>query len=106
MSEQTMRWNEVGKRMPYRLPEDFFAQNEAELMRRVEQPRGRLMRLPIWLGGAVAAAVLVGVMLWLPMREMKPMATEQLYAYNETMSNEELAGWVEFYEADLFVSYE
>ncbi len=23
MSEQTMRWNEVGKRMPYRLPEDF-----------------------------------------------------------------------------------
>ena len=54
----------------------------------------------------MAAAVLVGVMLWLPMRERKPMATEQLYAYNETMSNEELAGWVEFYEADLFVSYE
>ncbi len=108
----------VGKRMPYSLPEGFFEANEAELMRRIatEQPhvvgradgtpKGRLVPLSAWIGGAVAAMLVVGALFYLP--QERPAEVEQalLYADHATLSEEELASWVEFYEADLFVSYE
>ena len=109
-------WNSVGKRMPYSLPEGFFEANEAALMARVQQEaqetaqrptrKGVMMRLPLWMGGAVAAMLAVGVLFWMPREESVLTSGDLLYAYHDGMSSEELESWIEFYEADLFVSYE
>lgn len=114
MKEMETSWEKIGKQMPYRVPTDFFAENEAVLMCRIAAAptsapapaRGRRMRLPLWVGGAVAAALLAGVLAFWPAPEEPVTANEPLYACHEVMSAEELESWVEFYEADLFVSYE
>ena len=114
------RLNSIGKRMPYRLPEGFFEANEAELIQRMQReaqtakqtnkvaaPRkGLALRLPLWICGAVAAMLAIGVLFWIPEEQAEAMPNAPLYANYEEMSEEELAHWVEFYEADLFVSYE
>ena len=98
--------------MPYGLPEGFFEANEAALMARVQQEqaqqarRGRRMYLSLWMGGAVAAMLAVGAYFWMPREEVVMTSADLLYAYHDGMSSEELESWVEFYEADLFVSYE
>ena len=105
--------------MPYRLPEGFFEANEAELMQRIARERqatqsggvasvrkGVMMRLPLWMAGAVAAMLAVGVLFWIPEQVALPSANDLLYANYDEMSDEELDHWIEFYEADLFVSYE
>lgn len=113
------RLNSIGKRMPYSLPEGFFKANEVELMQRIAREeqltqslmatntrKGMVKRLPLWIVGAVAAMLAVGVLFWIPEEQATTTTNDLLYASYEEMSEEELAHWVEFYEADLFVSYE
>lgn len=107
-------FEKIGKAMPYRTPEGFFAEQAAELQQLAAQytqeqsaheTKGRLRPL-LWVGG-VAAALLVGVVLSWSDRALQQAETtpsEPLYAYNETMSSDELEGWVEYYEADLFLA--
>lgn len=107
-------FEKIGKAMPYRTPEGFFAEQAAELQQLAAQytqeqsaqaTKGRLQPL-LWVGG-VAAALLVGVVLSWGDRALQPNETtpnEPLYAYNETMSSDELESWVEYYEADLFLA--
>ncbi len=107
-------FEKIGKAMPYRTPEGFFAEQAAELQQLAAQytqeqsaheAKGRLRPL-LWAGG-VAAVLLVGVALYwsdLATQSTETMPSEPLYAYNETMSNDELESWVEYYEADLFLA--
>lgn len=113
------RLTSIGKRMPYSLPEGFFEANEAAVMQRIAREervaqsltganirKGVAKRLPLWIAGAVAAMLAVGVLFLIPEEQAEAMPNAPLYANYEEMSEEELAHWVEFYEADLFMSYE
>ena len=109
----------IGKRMPYSLPEGFFEANEAAVMQRIAREervaqsltganirKGVAKCLPLWIAGAVAAMLAVGVLFLIPEQKAIPSTGGPLYAGYEEMSDEELDHWIEFYEADLFVSYE
>lgn len=98
----------IGKKMPYLLPDDFFEQNEQEMKRRVAILKTRRHhKLLLWIGGAAAAAILTGIALLPSITQPKTdELNTPLYSYNESMTNEELRGWVELYEADIFLSYE
>ncbi len=86
----------IGKRMPYTVPTDFFSQNEAALFARTTRRRS----LPLICGIAASFALICFVGLWFTSSELTP----PLYGYNEQMEDDELASWVEFYEADMFIS--
>lgn len=107
-------FEKIGKSMPYRTPQGFFAEQTSELQQLAAQyireqsankTKGSLRPL-LWVGG-IAAALLIGVVLYwsdpVP-QDSTTVPSEPLYAYNETMSNDELEGWVEYYEADLFLA--
>lgn len=98
-------FNKIGKQMPYRVPDSFFEQNHRVWGQSVGITRERNWRLPLWVGSSVAAAILVGFAMWTALHSEPVPTSEQLYVYNDTMSDDELESWVEFYEADLFVSY-
>lgn len=92
-------WNKVGKQMPYSVPEGFFEQQQAELIRQTVGTNTHHTRW--WIGGAAAAACLVVGLVGLHSADEPTLA---LYEYTEQMSEEELSSWSEFYEADLFLS--
>lgn len=106
-------FEKIGKPMPYRTPEGFFAQQAAELQQAADRivSAGKLsqrlqpLRPLIWMGGIAAALLVVLLLRW---GDLTPKAAETayhepLYAYHESMSSDELEGWVEYYEADLFL---
>lgn len=108
MENELKTW---GKQMPYRVPDDFFARNREAIFavttRRNEQQKGveqalkrRLWGRWSWAAAAcVACVALVG--LW---RNQSAPSDPTLYAYASTMGDDEVALWVDFYEADLFLS--
>lgn len=97
----------IDKKMPYLLPDDFFERNEQEVMRRVTSLQTRRRhRFLLWIGGTAAAAVLTGIAFLTSTQPLTIELNTLLYSYNESMTNEELQGWVELYEADIFLSYE
>lgn len=44
--EKIFNFNQVGKRMPYNVPDGFFDQLEADVMQEVAQPQSREMATP------------------------------------------------------------
>lgn len=91
------------KQMPYRVPEGFFAQNEQAILQQLPARQAPLVRLWPWVAAA-AAAVVVAIAVW-----QLPRTSEiegVLYADNDFLTVDELALWDEFYEADLFLSYD
>ncbi len=116
MVEMENDWTKLGKQMPYRLPEAFFEQNARAILARVAAcsdaqrpthpdtyPAARKMplRLPLISGIAAAVALCCLVALW---QVERPQPSIALYAYAEDMADDELASWIDFYEADLFLS--
>ena len=98
----------IGKEMPYLLPDNFFETNEKEVMQRISAlQRKHRRQLSVWIGGAMAAAILIGIVLLSPITQPTPIdLNAPLYSYNESMSNEEVQSLMELYEADIFLSYE
>lgn len=90
-------FNQIGKRMPYTVPKEFFRENEAAILARTT--RRRRLNWPL-VCGIAASLVLVCLV------ALRTTSTNELslYGYHDTMADEELASWVEFYEADLFIS--
>lgn len=130
MKEHTL-WDSIGKQMPYRLPEGFFRDTEAALQQLASEesatmqavatptpeprtstpaaatPRGRKIGLGWWIGSiaAVVTLALVTLLRLDVIRQPQQSTFESpLYAYHDAMSSDELDGWVEFYEADLFLA--
>ena len=96
MEEQ---WIAVGKQMPYRVPTAFFEENEARLMRSIA--RKRLWRATWWIGAAASVALVLTIGLC---EKTARLPEGTIYAYNEEMADEDLSSWIEFYEADIFLS--
>ncbi len=130
MKEDTL-WNSIGKQMPYRLPEGFFLEEEATLQQLAAKqsammqaeatrlaeprpttsteaaPRALKIHLGWWIGGVAAVVALALITLLHFETTLQPLqsASESpLYAYHDAMTSDELDGWVEFYEADLFLA--
>lgn len=95
-------FNKVGKRMPYRVPEGFFAQQEKEILAKSVGSKTRFHRW--WVGGVAAAACLMVGLFGLRSTDEPTFDHSALYGYTEQMNDEELTNWVEFYEADIFLS--
>ena len=108
-------FNEVGKQMPYRIPEGFFERMQAETLAKVEAERKRkkLDRLKVGFAAVLsAAAVWCGAVFFFPSApaETEGEVTSTLLAtaddpmevYLQQLTDEELAEWIEFSENDIF----
>ncbi len=95
-------FNKVGKQMPYRVPEGFFEAQEKEILAKSVGSKTRFHRW--WVGGVAAAACLMVGLFGLHSADEPTFDSTALYGYTEQMNDEELTTWVEFYEADIFLS--
>lgn len=135
-------FDKIGKKMPYRVPENFFEDMEREIMQNCtqEQPKPAVRRFT---GLKIAAAAAVLVLVSIPayhfftgrdsasgarialtedtlkaQTEGKAMYAqtkadmvlsayeENIDEYCETLSDEELDAWAEYYENDIFLTME
>ncbi|MBQ2844140.1 MAG: hypothetical protein IJE69_07820 [Alistipes sp.] len=95
-------FNKVGRRMPYRVPEGFFEEQEKAILAQSVGSKTRFHRW--WVGGVAAAVCLMVGLFGLHSADEPTFAPTALYGYTEQMNDEELTTWVEFYEADIFLS--
>ena len=81
-------FNKVGKRMPYRVPEGFFEEQEKEILAKSVGSKTRFHRW--WVGGVAAAACLMVGLFGLHSADEPTFAPTALYGYTEQMNDEEL----------------
>ena len=115
--EKEFDFKNIGKRMPYRTPDGFFGKMQKQVL---ERTFNRQHRIKLIIGAALAiAAVMLGVLFFpisQPVAEELPSHSlivstdldssysDTLDRYIESMSDEELAGWVELSENDIFIN--
>ena len=119
--EKEFDFKNIGKRMPYRTPDGFFGKMQKQVLERTLAERfNRQHRIKLIIGAALAiAAVMLGVLFFpisQPVAEELPSHSlivstdldssysDTLDRYIESMSDEELAGWVELSENDIFIN--
>lgn len=112
--EKEFDFKNIGKRMPYRTP-DGFSENAKQVLERTQAERfNRQNRIKLIIGATLAiAAVMLGVLFFpisQPVAEELPSHSlivstdldssysDTLDRYIESMSDEELAEWVELSE--------
>ena len=119
--EKEFDFKNMGKQMPYRTPDDFFGKMQKQVLERTRagrlDRRHRVRRIA-W-AALAAAAVMLGVVFFptsRPVTEELPSHSlvvsadlDQSYSeamdhYIESMSDEELAEWVELSENDIFIN--
>lgn len=91
-------FEKIGKRMPYTVPKEFFRENEIAILARTTRRRRMNWSL---ICGVAASLVLVCLV---TLRITSSSDSPSLYGYHDAMADEEVASWVEFYEADIFIS--
>lgn len=112
-------FNEVGKQMPYRIPEGFFERMQKETLAKVEAEKRRKkiyrfkMGITTLLG---AAAIWCGAMFFFPTSNSEPSQTgmsnewlanvDPMELYLQQLSDEELEMWIEFSENDIYYELE
>ena len=109
-------FNEIGKRMPYRVPDTFFENVQANVLKRAgeEKKRLRIHRLRWRVSMALAvAAMLCGILFFIEMPKEVPQEgfatdwiaqgeTDAVELYLRDLSDEELQEWIEFSENDIY----
>ena len=111
-------FNEIGKRTPYRTPEGFFENVQAKILKRADEEKKRRRLLNIRIGVSVAlavAAMMCGVVFFSNVPKELPecgmdtgwvalgdMGTDVMDMYVRSLTDEELAEWVEFSENDIY----
>lgn len=107
-------FNQVGKRMPYRVPEHFFENVQADMLRRTDEERNKkkARRMKVWVVSVLAAAAVFCGVCFLPKtpsEDESPFtagaqlaATDFMDVYVRQLSDEELQNWIEFSENDIY----
>ena len=113
-------FDQVGKRMPYSTPDDFFKDMEANILEQVMddkpkpvriQPKKRSLRKVIWTA-AIAVAASVAVLLILNIDFTAPHSSLPSQAYNEMqavdqafaqLSSADQAYLLDVYQEDVFL---
>lgn len=121
MTNNDFKFETIGKQTPYRTPDDFFEKMQKQLMERTLVKRRRQLRwIRTFTIATSTAAVLAGCLFLLfgqqqtdalPSRTSTVSFTdasasypEQTDRYLQSMSDEELAEWIEFSENDIFMN--
>ena len=116
--EKEFDFNAIGKRTPFRTPEGFFENVQANILKRAaeEKKRRRLYRLRIGLSVALSvAAMICGIVFFTgipaeppvqdPQAEWLAQGTSGADAFDLYLSgltDEELEQWMEFSENDIY----
>lgn len=99
---------EVGKRVPYKVPEAFFNTFSDGVFKRMERQGRRRRRLRIW--GAAAAVLGVGILVAVLYNPMKGsvgfdnISQDPMELCIKQLSDRELDALVELYENDIFLT--
>jgi len=90
-------FNQVGKKMPYTTPEDFFNRSEKELRSVVHRKSFNRK----WYYG-IAASIVLAIGIFGIVRFFSPTATQvEASFYSQTYDNS--ADWSDFADADIFL---
>ena len=112
-------FNEIGKRMPYRTPEMFFENVQADVLKRADEERKRRKNFVFQWGGFITlavAAMIFGIIFFsAPQVDLPVPDTSQVEwvaqldenfdamdLYVQELTDEELEEWVEFSENDIY----
>ena len=112
-------FNEIGKRTPYRTPEAFFENVQANILKRAgeEKKRRRNFRIQWGISIALAVAAMVSGIIFFPAPPMDAPApdsshtewvaqlnesTDAMDLYIQGLTDEELEEWIEFSENDIY----
>lgn len=121
MVEKDFDFKNVGKQMPYRTPDGFFEKVQEEVLERAQcGKRKKQHRMKLIISATLAAAaVLLGVIFFPASQpEVEQLSATSLivstdldYSYSdvmdqyiESMTDEELAEWVELSDNDIFIN--
>lgn len=121
MVKKDFDFNDIGKQMPYLVPEGFFEQAQEQMVQRTGvDKRKNSHRIKLIVSATLAAAaVLWGILFFSvpqPETEQLPsgsliVSTDLDYSYSdaldqyiESMPDAELAEWVELSENDIFIN--
>ena len=98
-------FDQVGRRMPYTVPDGAFAAMEAEVMNRVH--RQQSVRRRMWWYSAAAAAVVaviaIGAVLLRPAPQPEASFESVLAAY-QNLSTDDQDYLAQYYDNDLFIT--
>ena len=116
--EKEFDFNEIGKRTPFRTPEGFFENVQANILKRAaeEKKRRRLYRLRIGLSVALSvAAMICGIVFFTGTPTEPPVLdsdagwlaqntsdADAFDLYISELTDEELEEWMEFSENDIY----
>ena len=99
-------FNEIGKRIPYRVPETFFEDVQAKVLKRAGEEKKRLRIRRLWWGGSIAlavAAMMCGVVFFTNVpKDLPEHGMDAMDVYVRNLTDEELNEWVEFSENDIY----
>lgn len=121
MVEKDFDFKQIGKQLPYRVPDGFFEKMQGQVMECIQEEKHRKQH---WIrlvvpATFIAAAVWLGILffpVFSPETERLPSETlivstaldcpysDVMDQYIEAMSDEELAEWVELSENDIFIN--
>lgn len=122
MVKKDFDFNDIGKKMPYRVPDGFFEQAQQQVMERTGTvERRNPHRIKLIVSATLAAAVVLWGVLFFsvpqPETEQLPLGSlivsttdsdyfypDALDQYIESMPDAELAEWVELSENDIFIN--
>ena len=112
-------FNEIGKRMPYQVPETFFENVQVNILKRVDEEKKNRRSLHLqWggLGALAVAAMISGIIFFsAPQIDLPAPDTSQaewvtqldenfdaVDLYAQGLTDEELEEWIEFSENDIY----
>ena len=99
-------FDEIGKRTPYRTPEGFFENVQANILKRADEEKKRRRLLNIRIGVSVAlavAAMLCGIVFFTNVpKDLPEHGMDAMDVYVRNLTDEELKEWVEFSENDIY----
>lgn len=110
--EKDFQFSTIGKRMPYTIPDGFFAGFEERMcqgVRREAASRSRLKpsRLRLWAGWAVAAAAVLAFFFVVDVPQAPASAADGFTEVEQAFSNlssEDRAFLLEVYQDDVFIN--
>lgn len=122
MADKDFDFKNIGKQMPYRVPDGFFEKMQEQMTKRAadDKKHKRQQRMKLIISVTLAAAaILMGVIFFLATKpEIEQFPSNSLIVsmdldysspdvmdqYIADMSDEELAEWVELSENDIFIN--
>jgi len=109
MMEKDFDFTQIGKQLPYSVPEGFFDDMEKRIDQATTVRRSAMRRW--WIGVVAAAAVLTGIVFLIARGDRQNTTRtaqqetfyEQFDATLDQMSDEELQAYSDFVEDDVFI---